>query len=92
MVTKEEWRDFKKRSGKLNNPGKKFFLKLASAAICEVNMQRDNHNVLYTRKAMIRCGMANNLNGIWEEAQLFPQLQETVKKYRDNFNGKNVLE
>lgn len=45
-------------SGKLKNPGKGFFLKLAANSIREVNKQRDKNGVPYARKAMIRTGMA----------------------------------
>lgn len=39
---------------------------------------------------MIRCGMARNLNGMWEEGQLFHHMHEIVQKYRVNFNGESV--
>jgi len=92
MTVSEAWTDWKKGSGKLPNPGKKFFLQLAADVIKEVNQQRDKDGILYTRKAMIRCGMACNLNGIWEECQLFPHLQSIISKYRENFEGKSVAD
>lgn len=92
MVTEEEWTDWKNGSGKLPNPGKRFFLQLAAEAVRDVAQQRDSDGVLYVRKAMIRCGMALNLNGQWEVKQLFPHLQEIVRKYEENFNGKTVAD
>lgn len=31
--------------------------------------------------------MALNLSGVWEELQLSPELQNIIKKNRENFNG-----
>lgn len=87
MVSKGQWMD---TSGKLRNPGKHFFLKLAAAAIREVNHQRDENGLSYARKAMIRTGMAMNMNNQWEEQQLFPNLQEIIRKHRNHFDGEEV--
>lgn len=67
-------------------------MKLSADAIRVVNAQRDSDGILYTRKAMIRCGMAKKLNGIWEVQQLFPNLQEIVRRYRENFDVKMVAD
>lgn len=77
-------------SGRLVNPGKRFFLRLAADVVRCVAQKRDSEGILLIRKAMIRCGMALNLNGIWEERQLSPELQNIINKYRDNFNGTPV--
>lgn len=77
-------------SGKLRNPGKAFFLKLAAKAVREVNAQRDKNGVSYARKAMIRTGMSLNLNGLWEEKQLSDELQSIVAKHREFFDGKEL--
>ena len=87
MVTQDEWKSWKEGSGKLENPGKRFFLQLAADSVRDVSKQRDSVGVFYTRKAMIRCGMALNLNGQWEVKQIFPHLQEIFKKYEENFKG-----
>lgn len=79
-------------SGKIKNPGKLYFLKLASKAIRAVNAQRDENGLTYSRKAMISMGMALNTNVIWEESQLFPVLQAIIQKHRNHFNGKPVVE
>lgn len=92
MITKNEWVDWKKGSGKLTNPGKKFYVKLAAAVVREVENEKDKDGVSYVRKAMMGCGMALNLNGQWEVQQLFPHLQEIVKKYPDNFGGTPVAD
>lgn len=36
------------------------------------------------------CGMALNLNGLWEVRQRFPHLQCMVAKYPNNFNSTPV--
>lgn len=92
MIKKNEWVDWKAGSGKLANPGKRFYLKLAADVIKEVDNERDKNGVSFTRKAMIGCGMALNLNGVWEVRQLFPHLQEIVRKYKDNFDGTPVAD
>ncbi|KAL3687832.1 hypothetical protein R1sor_014141 [Riccia sorocarpa] len=73
--------------GKLLNPGKTFFLKLAASSVRKVNVMRDKQGVLYTRKAMIRCGLAKNVNGVWEVGQLSPELQEIIRKHKSQFDG-----
>ena len=55
--------DFTASSGKLPNPGKHYFLELATAAVRAVKAQRDSDGQTYTRKDMIRCGLALNTNG-----------------------------
>lgn len=92
MIKKNEWVDWKTGSGKLPNPGKTFYLKLAADVMREVGNARDKEGVSLTRKAMIGCGMALNFNGLWEVRQLFPHLQSIVSKYADNFNGKPVAD
>ncbi|KAE9101766.1 hypothetical protein PF010_g14342 [Phytophthora fragariae] len=59
-------------SGKLKNPGKKFFLSLAAECVREVNAHRDKNGVNYARKAMIRCGLSREIDGSWSPKQLFP--------------------
>lgn len=77
-------------SGKLPQPGKRFFLQLAADAVRAVNAQRDEHGMSYARKAMIRCGLSLDTDGRWKETQLFPQLQTIIKKYRAQFDGEKV--
>jgi hypothetical protein len=72
-------------SGKLKNPGKKFFLELAAESIREFNRQRDANGISWSRKAMIRCGLALNCDGNWETSQLSNELQAIVQKYPEKF-------
>ena len=65
-------------SGKMKNPGKKFFLLLAKQAVQDVNNRWDADGTTYDRKAIIRCGMSLNLNGRWEVEQLTPASRLTV--------------
>lgn len=84
---KNEWSD---ALGNIKNPGKSFFLELTKKATDQVNRQRDENGITYARKAMIMCGLALNTNGLWEEKQLTPKLQELIRKYRVHFNGEPV--
>ena len=47
-----------RRSEKLTNPNKRFFLQLGVDAIEDVNRLVDFDNMSYARKTMIRCGLA----------------------------------
>lgn len=58
----------------------------------EVNHQRDAQGLNFYRKAMVMTVMELKPNGIWEESQLFPKLQEITKKHRNNLNGEVVLD
>eukprot|EP00171_Calliarthron_tuberculosum_P003821 IDg3821t1 len=51
---------------------------------------REN-SVSFARKAMVRTGMTLNLNGLWEEEQLFPNLQQIIARHRGHFNGDPVV-
>ncbi|KAE9037386.1 hypothetical protein PF005_g18230 [Phytophthora fragariae] len=77
-------------SGKIQNPGKKFFLELAADAVKAVNLQKDKNGMSYARKAMIRCGLSLGIDGTWSVTQLYPHLQEIVKKHRSHFDGEPV--
>ncbi|KAE8966541.1 hypothetical protein PR002_g28334 [Phytophthora rubi] len=77
-------------SGKLKNPGKRYFLTLAAKAVRRVNAQRDKNGLNYARKAMIRCGLSLDVDGKWRVEQLFSHLQEIIRKYPDEFTGKHV--
>lgn len=78
MIQAGEWSESVRAngswSGKLKNPGKRFFLELAAKAVRAVNEQRDSTGLTYARKAMIRCGMALDVSGRWHEQQLTPEL------------------
>lgn len=52
-----------KSSGKIPNHGKYYFLKLARKAVDRVNRQRDIDSLSHAQRAMIRAGMALNVNG-----------------------------
>ncbi|KAG2786457.1 hypothetical protein JG687_00009306 [Phytophthora cactorum] len=60
---------------------------MAAAAVKEVNQQRDNNGINYVQNAMIRCGLSLNVDGTWFTKQLFPHLQEIVRKYPEEFEG-----
>ena len=80
-------------SGKLKNPGKRFYLNLAVQAVKDVNEQRDEFGMSYARKAMIKCGLSKDaVSGEWKETQLFEDLQNIINRNRDYFEGKLVPE
>ena len=85
----DEVRSDGKWSGKLNNPGKRYFLELAAKAVNEVNAQRDKSGMSYARKAMIKCGLSKDaVTGQWQESQLFGHLQAIINKHREYFDGR----
>lgn len=84
LIRRGEWKD---SSGKVANPGKTFFLRLAADSVRQVNNQRDAEGISYARKAMIITGMALNTNGQWEESQLTPALQNIINKHRGEFDN-----
>lgn len=92
LIEDKEWQNKARKddsySVKLKNPGKKFFLELAAAAVKEVNGKRDKNGINCAIKAMMRCGLSLGVDGNWRTTQLFSHLQEIVKKYSTEFEGK----
>lgn len=80
ILNDAELSEWKRGSIKLCNSAEYFFLRLAAAAVCEVSSQRDSDFVLFTRKAMMRCIMACNLDGRWEVEKFFPNFYNIVSK------------
>lgn len=66
------------------------FSKTAGDVTCCVAQQRDLQGVFLARKAMMSCGIALNLNGIWEESQLSPELQNIINEYCENSSTTRV--
>lgn len=73
-------------------PWKDLFLKLAAESVRAVNLMKDKNGVSYARKAMIRCGLGLDLDGEWQESQLFPELQMIINNHRAHFDGTPVPE
>lgn len=74
-------------SGKLTNPGKKYFLTLAANVIQGANEIVDEEGLNLAQKSMMRCGLSLDKNGNWDEAMLFPHPRDIINKYYDNFSG-----
>ena len=53
---------------------------------------KDKNGVSYARKAMIRYGLGLDLDGEWQDSQLFPELQMIIKNHRAHFDGTPVPE
>ncbi|KAL3693635.1 hypothetical protein R1sor_007286 [Riccia sorocarpa] len=100
MIVNSDWQGGggPRTSGLLKNPGKTFFLKMAAAAVDEVNRQRTKKSglpddpdhvppITYARKAMILCDLFLNTNEQWDEKQLSAGLQTIITRYRSNFMG-----
>ena len=69
-----------------------FFLKLADESVRDLYSMKDKNGVLYACKAMIRCGLGLDLDGEWQEFQLFPKLQMITNNHRAHFDGTPVPE
>ena len=67
MIDRKVWANPRTGSGKLINPGKKFFSKLAGNSVRDVNGARHKDGMLYSRRAMMRCGLSLNAEGEWKE-------------------------
>lgn len=79
-------------SGKLQQPGKRFFLELAASCCRSVTSMRDTDNVSIVRKSTITCGLGQNLSIIWEVRQLFPHLQVIAEKHLRHFDGEEPVD
>lgn len=82
QIMANSWAD---SSGRIKNPRKDVFLKLAKLSIDRVNRQRDENGMSYARKAIIIFGIALNTNRAWEEKQLSPVLKTIIIKHRMHF-------
>ena len=74
-------------SGKLTNPGKRFFLQLAADVVREVNCRRDNEGMSLAHKAMVRCGLGLDASGQWNVGMLYPHLRDIIQSYPRQFDG-----
>jgi hypothetical protein len=94
LIQADAWQNTAQEDGhwsdKLTNPDKLFFLQLVADSVEDVNQEVDCDNISYSRKAMIRCGMALALDRTWSVTQLFPHLQEIVAKHLQYFQGQDV--
>lgn len=79
-------------SGKLHNPGKKWFLQAAANAVRKVNLQRDKNGERWSRKAMRICGLALDANGNWTKEMLRLELQSIIERFPDHFAGRKTAE
>ena len=73
-------------SGKTQNPRKQYSMELAAKCVDEINSKKDRNGNSIVRKAIIRCGISLNYNGVWEIEQLFEHLQDIIKDHPDEIN------
>ena len=62
-------------------------MRLVAAVVRDFNAKRDEEGLTFARKAMILTGMAFKTNGVWEEGQFTPELQNIIQKHRSHFEG-----
>lgn len=82
MIRITKWAE---NSGKISDPCKTFFLKLASKCVRLVNNQRVEDGISYA-KATIITRLALNTNGECEASQLTPDSQRIINKRRAVFD------
>lgn len=75
------------KNGLIGNPGKSYFLKLAADSEGDINGIRDGEGMSYVRKSKIRCVFENQVNGLLEVRQIFPNLQNIISNHRACFDG-----
>ncbi len=61
-------------SGKLNHPTRHWYMPLALQCVNTVNAIVDQDGLSVPRKALIRCSLANDVDGVWRREQLHEQL------------------
>lgn len=77
--------------GKLPNAEKMCFLKMAENVVRDVHDMRDEADSLYRTKPVVLCWLSLNVNGIWEENQLKPELQNIINKHRFDFENPDAV-
>lgn len=82
-MRKGKWKD---SSGKIQNPGKYYFLQLAVRFIRELNEHRDPDGINFSIKTILSTGLALNVNGQWKVQQLTPKLKRIVQKHKNVFD------
>lgn len=80
------FRDSEGGSGKVENPGKHYFLKLTAQALHDARSKKDKDGFSFARKSMMMCGLSLGPDGVWRVEQLRPELRALVAKYRSLFD------
>lgn len=70
---------------RLSNPG--IFLRMVTDSVCNFYDMLDKDGLSYTRKAMISCWMAFNINGRLKGMQLKPEMQNIIRRRRAVFGN-----
>lgn len=66
-------------------------MKLEVAADRDVNHERDENGLTYTRKEMIRTVLELNIKGCQEAQKRFPHLQHIISRQSEHLDGIPVL-
>ncbi|OWZ06929.1 hypothetical protein PHMEG_00020747, partial [Phytophthora megakarya] len=86
-IRNSDWKTGTPSSGKLANPGKKFFLELTAECIRLVNLEKDKNGDNWAKKSMIQCGLDVSRDGVWKVDQLSKELKQIIAFYLDAFEG-----
>ena len=62
-------------------------MNLADTRLTEVNVVFDDDRITIVRKAIIRCGLAQNTSACWKIKQLLQHLQDITQRYPMEFAG-----
>ena len=65
LINSKQYKERLLESGKLPDPGKVFFLKMAARVLRNVNNMREKNGLTYAQKAMNRCDLSRYLNDQW---------------------------
>ena len=62
-------------------------MSLAAKSVEKVNAMRDPNGMSYAHKAMIKCGLALDIDDVWRVSQLLAPLQDIVALHHMPFCG-----
>ena len=65
---------------------------MAVPVVCRFNKIKDLDVSSIVRKAMIKCGLNTDTDGLWKISQLKPQLRAILARHRKYFDGEPVSE
>ena len=63
---------------------------VATHVVFNMNNERDAYRLSYAQKAMIRCELSLDIDGVWKVEQLFDNLQDIIKENRNHYEGEPI--
>lgn len=58
---------------------------MVAHSVRDIKNVQDKDRISYVRKSIILCSLVYNVNGLWEESQLKPEIQNIITNYRAEF-------